>query len=83
MLMNTQLPAETILLYLRVNSFMTCKNLTSVTQIYREGNQCSYSLANEGLCFAGLTIWIEIPPFILQNFVKDKLGMPNFRYTTF
>jgi len=26
-----QLPADTILLYLRVNSFMTCKNLTSAT----------------------------------------------------
>jgi len=25
----TQLPAETFLLYLLVNSFMTCKNLTS------------------------------------------------------
>ena len=25
----TQLPVETILLYSRVNSFMTCKNLTS------------------------------------------------------
>jgi len=28
----TQLPAEMILLYLRVNSFMTCKNLTSITK---------------------------------------------------
>jgi len=27
----TQLPAETILLYLRVNRFMRCKNLTSPT----------------------------------------------------
>jgi len=36
-LWNTQLPAKTILLYLRVNSFLTCKNITSAPPSRRRG----------------------------------------------
>jgi hypothetical protein len=54
-----------------------------VSHIYREGNNCADSLANLGLGFDGFLWWQDAPNIIRQDLVKNMLGMPNYRFTTF
>jgi len=54
-----------------------------VTHIYKEGNQCADSLAAWGLNANGLTVWTYVPLFIRECYVKNRLGMPNFRVINF
>jgi hypothetical protein len=52
-----------------------------VSHVYREGNCCADSLANIGLSLIGLTVWLEISASIIRGkVVKDRLGMPNYRF---
>lgn len=67
------------------NRWENCLNQVSkmnflVTHVYREGNCCADALANEGLTLDVFTVWLEIPAFIRGNFVRDRLGMPNYRF---
>ena len=52
-----------------------------VSHIFREGNQCADYLANLGLICNVLIVWLQLP---IGNkaffFLKNKLGMPNFRF---
>jgi ribonuclease HI len=68
------------------NRWENCLNLTSnmnllVTHVYREGNGCVNALANYGLNVNVLTVWLEIPAIIRGHFARDRLGLPNFRFT--
>lgn len=54
-----------------------------VTHIYREGNEIADALANAGLSLQALTVWLEIPSFISSFYVKNKLGLPSFRFISF
>jgi len=54
-----------------------------VSHIYREGNVCTDALANIGLNLNGFMWWHDAPNSIRQEVVKNMLGMPNFRFTTF
>jgi len=46
-----------------------------VTHIYGEGNQCTDSLANWGLTSVGLTVWMDVPLFVREYYVKNRLGI--------
>ena len=54
-----------------------------VSHIYTEGNQCADRLAALGLTIQNLTIWSEVPLDIREFYVKNRLGMPNFRFINF
>jgi ribonuclease HI len=70
------------------NRWFNCKRLLStmhfvISHIYREGNQCADSLANIGLSLHGLFVWETVPTCISSFVVKEKLGMPSFRFVSF
>jgi hypothetical protein len=50
-----------------------------VSHIYREGNQVVDSLANYGCLISSFTSWQVVPDFVIDSFVKNKLGIPSFR----
>jgi len=56
-----------------------------VSHIYREGNACAGSLANVGLALTSSDLfWSEgLPDSIRGEYNRNRLGMPNFRFTTF
>jgi len=56
-----------------------------VSHIYREGNACADSLANLGLSLnTNVVFWSDdIHDFIRGEYTRNRLGMPNFRFTTF
>jgi len=54
-----------------------------ISHIYREGNQCADRLAALGLTIQNLTIWSDVPLDIREFYVKNRLGMPNFRFINF
>ncbi|KAK2443569.1 hypothetical protein QL285_014658 [Trifolium repens] len=51
-----------------------------VSHIYREGNHCADKLANLGLTLPNFTWWDHIPPVLLDDFGRNRLGMPYFRF---
>jgi len=51
-----------------------------VTHIYREGNQVADTLANQSFSIDNYTVWLDVPSFIREHFVKDKLGWPNYKF---
>ena len=51
-----------------------------VSHVYREGNFCADLLANIGFSLSHLKIWMDLPNCIKGVFVKDRLGMPNYRF---
>jgi len=44
-----------------------------VSHIFRKGNQCADYLANLGLTYNVLTIWLQLPIDIRAFFVQNKL----------
>ena len=70
------------------NRWMNCLQLTLsmnfvITHIYREGNQCADTLASIGFNVAHLTVWNVLPDCVRAEFVKNRLGLPNFRFVPF
>lgn len=70
------------------NRWMNCIMLTSkmnflATHIYREGNRCTDTLASAGFNVPNLTVWLHLLDCISAFFVKDRLGLPNFRFVTY
>jgi len=55
------------------------------SHIYREGNVCADSRANFGLSLASLDLfWFDIiPAFVRGEYIRNRLGMPSFRFFTF
>ena len=49
------------------------------SHVYREGNVCADSMANFGLSLSSFDLfWFDIIPDI-----RNRLGMANFRFSTF
>jgi len=72
------------------NRWENCLQLTynmrfCSSHIYREGNTCADSFANFGLSLSSFDIfWFDvIPEFVRGEYIRNRLGMPNFRFTTF
>jgi len=55
------------------------------SHIYREGNVCADGLANFGLTLSNFDLfWFNnIPDFIKGEYIKNRLGISNYRFTTF
>ena len=51
-----------------------------VSHIYREGNTCADSLANIGLTISDTLWWDSAPLGIGQDLIRNKLGLPNYRF---
>lgn len=51
-----------------------------VTHIYRKGNQVASILANQASFLTSINVWQEVPMFIRESYIKNKLGRPNFRF---
>jgi len=70
------------------NRWLNCIELIKgmifiVTHILREGNVCVDDLANIRLDINGFFWWQDAPICIRHDVVKNMLGLPNFRFTTF
>lgn len=67
------------------NRWNICLQITKTmnfiaSHVYREGNKCADTLANISLFVNHLIVWLEVPICIRVFFIKNKLGMPNFRF---
>jgi ribonuclease HI len=51
-----------------------------VTHICREGNQVADALANHGLSLLGFYTWSDPPDLVKDFLLRNKNGLPNFRY---
>ncbi|PRQ16504.1 putative ribonuclease H-like domain-containing protein [Rosa chinensis] len=51
------------------------------SHIYREGNQVADALANFGDALSEMIWWDSIPQFALSFCARDRLGLPNFRFS--
>ncbi|XP_024634647.1 uncharacterized protein [Medicago truncatula] len=50
------------------------------SHIFREGNRCADKLATLGHAIQG-SVWLDVlPPDLLFDFVRDRLGLPNYRF---
>ena len=70
------------------NRWLNCVQLISrlnflATHVFRKGNECADSLASLGFNASPCTIWMNIPDSIRPLYVKNKLGLPNFRFKNF
>jgi ribonuclease HI len=54
-----------------------------VSHIYREGNTCADLLAEIGLGINGSLWWDNVPGVIRQEVIRNKLGLPNYRFLNF
>jgi len=52
-----------------------------VTHIFREGNHCADRLAALGLTLNEFTWWNNIPVSIREHLVKNRLGIPYYRFS--
>ncbi|CAJ2673343.1 unnamed protein product [Trifolium pratense] len=52
-----------------------------VSHVFREGNTCADNLARIGLNLENLTIWFDLPTEIRDSFFRNKIGLPNYRFT--
>jgi len=48
-----------------------------------ERNTCENSLANIGLAFSYLVWFPSIPQSFNTEYIRNKLGMPNYRFVSF
>jgi len=70
------------------NRWMNCMLLTRnmdflATHIFREGNVCADQLAFTGHNLQNFTVWMNVPSCISESYIKNRLGMPNFRFVTY
>ena len=70
------------------NRWLNCSQLLLdmnffVTHIFREGNSCTDSFANLGLELSSFVWFPSLPSQIRLEYVKNRLGLPNFRFSSF
>ncbi|KAE9612124.1 hypothetical protein Lalb_Chr06g0169621 [Lupinus albus] len=68
------------------NKWPNCKSTLvsmfwSIIHIYRGENVCADKLANFGVASKTYTWWNNLPNFIFEDHVRDKLSLPNFRFS--
>ncbi|XP_058726803.1 uncharacterized protein LOC131598195 [Vicia villosa] len=69
------------------NRWLNCIDIITkwnfmVSHIFREGNSCADALATHGLSLPDYALFSSIPPFLRADFVKNRLGMPFFRFVS-
>ncbi|XP_019431606.1 PREDICTED: uncharacterized protein LOC109338757 [Lupinus angustifolius] len=70
-----------------INKWNHCKALLSsmdciVSHVYREGNSCADKLAIYGLHHKIFSLWNFVPNFLLEDFSRNRMGLPNYRFTS-
>jgi hypothetical protein len=64
------------------NRWSNCLHLglhIATSHIYREGNTCADKLANHGHLLDNILWWDSISSFLIDDFLRDRLGIPRFR----
>jgi hypothetical protein len=66
------------------NRWDSCLSMISnmnfyVSHIYREGNHCADKMVNLGLTLPVFSWWNHVPPVLIDDFGKYRLGMPYYR----
>lgn len=51
-----------------------------VSHIFREDNIFADKLANFGLSIIDVLWWDLVPSFIREDFFRNRMGFPNFRF---
>jgi hypothetical protein len=51
------------------------------SHIYREGSSCADKIANLGRACESLEWWDSLPHLLQDDFLLDKLGIPQYRTT--
>jgi len=51
--------------------------------IVTQDNLYADKLASIGLDTDNLTIWTDLPTWLNEYYVKNRLGMPNYRFSNF
>jgi len=54
-----------------------------VTHIYRKGNHVADCLTNYGITLNSYVYWYDIPLFAKKSYVKKKIGLPSFGFSSF
>lgn len=57
------------------------KTRFSVTHIFREGNYCANKIAALGFAFQGFHWWDTISRIISDDFIRNRVSLPNYRFT--
>jgi ribonuclease HI len=64
------------------NRWSNCLHLglhIATSHIYRKGNICADKIVNHGHLLDNTLWWDSIPPFIRDEFLRDRLGIHCFR----
>ncbi|XP_019418611.1 PREDICTED: uncharacterized protein LOC109329402 [Lupinus angustifolius] len=51
-----------------------------ISHIFREGNSCADKLANYAILSRHKSSWTNYPSFIKDEFNRNRLGIPNYRF---
>lgn len=66
------------------NSMKATNNMNFfVSHIFREGNTCADGLANLALAQSAHVWFPTVPDCIRAEFVRNRLGLPNYRFISF
>jgi len=74
-----------IVLWQLRNRWSNCLSITSfmnfiVSHIFNEDNACADALANIGLTLDNYVYYYSLPVQVRSEYVKNRLGWPNFRF---
>ncbi|XP_019451753.1 PREDICTED: uncharacterized protein LOC109353847 [Lupinus angustifolius] len=67
------------------NDWQICKSKIAqmnfkISHIYREGNVCADKLASYDISSHTNSIWFSTPPFIIEDFARNRHDLPNYRF---
>jgi hypothetical protein len=70
------------------NRWQNCTKMTGrmnfmITRIYRKGDDISDNLANLGHNTDNVLFFWKTPSCIMNSLYRNKLGLPNFRFTSY
>jgi hypothetical protein len=54
----------------------------NIMATHREDNVCVDTLADLRLNIVNFTFWIDLPSSLCISFLKDKLGIPSFMFSS-
>ncbi|KAE9589176.1 putative ribonuclease H-like domain-containing protein [Lupinus albus] len=63
--------------------FLLKSMMCHVSHIYREGNSCADKLTNYGIHSNVFNWWNEAPSFILEEWRRNSLSLPAYRFYNF
>ena len=52
-----------------------------VSHTYKQENTCADSITNHGIWFQSFFWSASVPPFCLEDFNRNRLGLPSYRFS--